>query len=521
MADSIRIKQQNGGANPLTAGKTSNSEENSEENYNYNNTMKKIILFLLCSVLLNACKADYPGKMDDPSAEVSVVSFSRLDTTISVAKGYYDLSAYVRGNDSVLLVVQANGMRSSVLLAKDVWHVVNIRGIDAGSGEVAISGEALDGGSAVALSDVSVRSVNLTAGSKRVFIKGGDMSMLTQVEKNKGVYRDAEGKAGDCFALCAANGMNLARLRLYNAPGGEQFPGNQLWNDVQTEDAILALARRAKEAGMAIELTFHYSDYWTNGSEQYKPAAWQSYDMAQLKEAVYTYTRDFLNKMNAQGTGPEYVSLGNEIQSGILFGNADKPDSIGGYVNDMQALAALLNEGSRAVREACPEARIILHLTTSSTINLGTYKWFLSNMKNYNCDYDIIGASYYPFYGNYTIETIMDWAKTLTEMYDKDFIVMETGFAWTEKQPDGSDGQIKDNTPYGISEEAQWSFLQGLTEAIKAGSPRVLGYIYWDPIYIDAPNCGWKKDGQNVTANSALFDYEGKVLPAVNAMKYN
>ena len=38
-----------------------------------------------------------------------------------------------------------------------------------------------------------------------------------------------------------------------------------------------------------------------------------------LKKALYDFTFDFMNKMKAQGTTPEFVSLGNEVQAGMLY----------------------------------------------------------------------------------------------------------------------------------------------------------------------------------------------------------
>lgn len=99
---------------------------------------------------------------------------------------------------------------------------------------------------------------------------------------------------------------------------------------------------------------------------------------------------------------------------------------------------------------------------------------------------------------------------------------METGFAWNTTLEDGSIGQIANNLPYmDMTPEAQRAFLLQLSEQIKSGSERVLGYIYWDPIYIAAPNCGWKAGEKNVTGNSTLFDFDGKALPAWEAFKYN
>ncbi len=483
--------------------------------------IRKLSLVLLSLLTLAGCKADYPGAMDNPKPESETFAVTSLNGTVAVANGIYDLEVYVRGSEDSLLVITANGKRSAFLLQESVWKHGYVRGITVSDGKVVLSSTTLEPNATYELSAAYLRKT----GSTRVLVKGGDFSMLSQVEKNGGTYSDRDGVAGDCFALCAKEGVNLARLRLYNDPGNTSYPSKNFFKGIQNEQDILGLAKRAKAAGMEIELTFHYSDFWTNGGKQYKPAAWKAMTLAQLQEQMYAYTKAFLQKMVAQGTAPQYVSLGNEIQSGILFGivKDGKPtEKVNGYCDDMYKLAALLAQGSKAVREVCPQAKIIIHLTTSADITVETFKWFFSAMKNANLDYDIIGASYYPYYGNKTIEEMIAGAEKLCTLYDKDFIFMETGFAWAEKMPDGSDGQISNNKPYKqMTPEAQRTFLLDLTEQIKAGSERILGYIYWDPIYLDAPNCGWAVGEPNVTANSTLFDFDGKMLPAFDAYRFN
>ena len=114
--------------------------------------------------------------------------------------------------------------------------------------------------------------------------------------------------------------MNLVRLRLYNDPGNPDYEySNKLPKGIQDKEDILRLAKRAKEKGMQILLSFHYSDYWTNGEDQHIPHEWVGQDLQQLQNSVYTFTKDFLEQMKAQGTAPEYVAIGNEIQAGLLY----------------------------------------------------------------------------------------------------------------------------------------------------------------------------------------------------------
>jgi len=118
---------------------------------------------------------------------------------------------------------------------------------------------------------------------------------------------------------------------------------------IQNEADILALAKRAKAKGMQLLLTFHYSDFWSNGEVQYIPHAWKDMDAEQMTKALYDFTYQFMEKMKAQGTTPEYVSLGNETQAGMLY-------PLGGPLAQpldytlVENLAAFYNAGYDAVK---------------------------------------------------------------------------------------------------------------------------------------------------------------------------
>ncbi|MGN1210468.1 MAG: arabinogalactan endo-beta-1,4-galactanase [Candidatus Cryptobacteroides sp.] len=340
-------------------------------------------------------------------------------------------------------------------------------------------------------------------------LKGGDISELTYVEQNGGRYY-LDGKEMDCVKLLASEGFNIVRLRLYNDPGNSLYsPSNRLPKGIQDEADILSLARRAKAEGLKIELTFHYSDYWTNGKDQVKPHAWSKLDLAGLKKAVYTYTKDFLKKMEAQGTLPEYVSLGNETQAGMLY-----PE---GSVDNMENLCAFYSQGAKAVREVAPEARIIIHSDDAGS--LSKYSWLFGELRG--VDYDIIGASYYPFWTGRKVSEIISWAKTISASFDKDILIMETGYAWNPTLPDGTAGQISNNGPYNdMTKEGQKAFMKELFDSIK-GNPdaRIIGVLYWDPIFIPAGDAGWELGAKNVVSNTTLFDFEGNALPVFESFK--
>lgn len=475
----------------------------------------KISLILLSIFNLTSCNEDdiYGAPAPDNINVLEVTDGHGSATTgwqlKNVPSGTYDLEFYTKSAQTPELpYVDASGKITAIKPSENVWAKNVVKGIQVSDGTCNISLHNGDG--------VEIRNMQLVTSTIKEYtlLKGGDISLLSYVEDNGGKYYDTDGNAGDCLGILKDDGMNLVRLRLYNDPGNKDFtPSNTLPAGYQNETDILRLARRAKNMGMQILLTFHYSDYWTNGEDQYKPHEWDALDFESLKKAVHDYTADFLRKMTAQGTPPEFVAIGNEIQAGLLY-----PD--GACANPLN-MCALLNEGCAAVRETAPEAKIVLHSSMGGDLTL--YKWFFGLMRDYNVDYDVIGVSYYPFWTSRLASEIRSWADKVIDIFNKDMLIVEAGYAWNQTLPDGTPGQLSNNGPYNeFSTLGQRDFILDLTNQIKqVKSGRLLGYIYWDPIFIEVPGLGWILGAKNYVSNTTLFGFRGERLPVLDAYKYN
>ena len=435
-----------------------------------------------------------------------------------VENGYYDLEFYTKDSGGKhISYVSANGRMTALENSTNAWKRLYIRGVNVTDGKLDLNIHLQSEEAAVSEFD----GLKLIARkSDQTFLKGGDISELTYVEQNGGKYYE-NGQEGDCLDILKANGMNLVRLRLYNDPGNPDYEySNKLPKGIQDKEDILRLAKRAKEKGMQILLTFLYSDYWTNGDDQHIPHEWVGLDIQQLQNSVYTFTKDFLEQMKAQGTTPEYVAIGNEIQAGLLYplGSCKKEDGTSNEVD----MCSLFSAASKGVREATPESKIILHLNGAGDKDV--YNWFLGLMRDHKVDYDIIGSSYYPFWVHRDVKTVCDWAEYVTDKFDKDLLFMETGYAWNPTLPDGTIGQLGNNAPYNdMTKAGQKNFLLELSNGIKSvANQRVLGYVYWDPIFIETPTkTGWIVGEKNYVSNTTLFDFEGNRIEACDALKYN
>src|SRR5690349_15633158 len=103
---------------------------------------------------------------------------------------------------------------------------------------------------------LAVCATSRARASDSVRIIGADISMLPEIEKAGGVFRDA-GETGDAIAIFRHHGFNLFRVRLFVNPT-KDFNGS--WGATQDLDYVRTLATRVKASGAMLLLDLHYSD---------------------------------------------------------------------------------------------------------------------------------------------------------------------------------------------------------------------------------------------------------------------
>ncbi len=314
------------------------------------------------------------------------------------------------------------------------------------------------------------------------FARGADCSWVTQMEASGYKFYDAAGTQTECMTLLQSIGFNAVRLRVWVDP-------EDGWCG---KDDVVAKAQRAAELGLRVMVDFHYSDTWADPSKQYKPAAWEDLSLADLKRAIQSHTLDVLQALADLGIEPEWVQVGNEVRSGLLWDtDASRSgatwDAYGNKANE-ENFASFITVGYNAVKTVFPDAKVIVHIDQGE--NYDNYKWIFDILKSYNASYDVIGMSLYPDDADSPDTAVADCISTIGKVvsrYGKEVMICEVG---TNLSP---------------SSTAK-SRLTDLVTQCKA-IDSCLGVFYWEPEAYG----GWQGYGKGA------FDSTGRPTEALDA----
>jgi len=298
------------------------------------------------------------------------------------------------------------------------------------------------------------------------FETGGDMSELTYEQTtNKIIYQDSTGKTIDPIAYAKANGWTCCRLRLL-VDGGSGVLGQSLNYD-------LALATKIKAQGMKLILDIFYSNDWADPSQQTTPSEWKKYKYAQLTSTVQSYTASVITSFKNNGTLPDYVQVGNEISNGMLW-------PVGSLSNQSQ-FVGLIQAGIAGVRQVSLTPKIILHCNNAQDTALVT--WFYNTIAS-QCNYDIVGLSYYPSNGSNLAEIKTAMSAYIGLFGNRPIMLVEFGYPYDATNPYlGNSGY--QNTPAG-----QQQIVSDLITTMK-GYTQGAGVIYWGATYA-SDSYGWE-----------------------------
>ncbi len=231
-----------------------------------------------------------------------------------------------------------------------------------------------------------------------VFFRGVDNALLEKQEANKvanGVpWWNDNGQKADLLAILKSHGVNLIRIRPTSVPPYNTFTattctGNGCYAETDAQD--LDLAKRAKNLGMAVELSFLFD----GGSSVAIPGSWSADTTSTVSTAVYTYVKAEIEAYRQAGVMPDMVAIGNEVDTGLMGSLASPNTSFSNFATvEKQGMQAIADASSdTTIGAALPMPIRCIHITPS--YNLSS---FFTNANNYSIPYDAMCQSYYPIY---------------------------------------------------------------------------------------------------------------------------
>jgi arabinogalactan endo-1,4-beta-galactosidase len=328
---------------------------------------------------------------------------------------------------------------------------------------------------------------------------GADISSLQHGEDLGAKYYYANGTAGDPLQIIKDNGVNYARLRIWVNPK----------NGYNNQAKVLTFAKAVKAKGLKLMIDFHYSDTWADPGHQTTPAAWANHTISQLQTDVYNYTYGVCNALKAQGTTPDSVQIGNEINTGMLWPQGQVVN------NNFTNLALLLKSGYNATKACNSGTQVIIH--TADADSDSNARWFYDGIKAQGVNWDITGLSYYCYWHG-TMANMSNVVADMRTRYGKSVIIAETAYPFTTANVDSEGNSISSSTPcagYPATTTGQSNNFRDVLAAARTGG--AIGVFYWEPTWIATTGNGW--DPTNPSSgdgwdNQALFNAKGVANPA-------
>lgn len=367
------------------------------------------------------------------------------------------------------------------------------------------------------------------------FIMGMDASCVPSLEASGVKYYDRDGVEKDVYEILSDNGINYIRVRIWNDPfdaDGNGYGGG----NCDIENAV-KVGERATKYGMKLLVNFHYSDFWADPAKQMIPKAWKGFTVDEKAGAIYEYTKDCLIRLKDAGVDIGMVQVGNET-NGVLCGESAEDE--GGW----ERITQLMSAGSKAVREVCPEALVVIHVSNPEKV--GTYEEYGRQLHINNVDYDVFASSYYPFWHG-TLDNLANLLNHISDTYGKQVMVAETSYAYTPDDSDyfantiGSGFGCVDGYPF--TQQGQAKHVRDIIDMVVNKAKCGIGVFYWEGTWVSVGGSSyeenlelWQQHGSGwatsyageydpkdagqwfggcAVENQALFDEKGRALESL------
>lgn len=327
---------------------------------------------------------------------------------------------------------------------------------------------------------------------KPQFISAVDISNYPEIQKTSPIFYDLKGKQKEFLNILKENGINTVRLRLWIRPIKKHSGFNE----------VKKFSLQLKDKGFKIWLTLHYSNTWADPLNQKMPRKWQGTGIDAVKDSVFKYTQKVVKNLD-----PDYIQVGNEINSGILHPHGNITKNYEGFIE-------LIKMGILGVRTSSKKAKIILHFA-----GIENSKWFFNQIKT--LDYDIIGLSYYPIWHGKDLNKLKSKMQYLSKTHQKKILIAETAYPFTLSWNDQTNNIVglKEHLilpKYPATPKGQKNFLKEI-KIILNEVDNAVGFCYWGAELI-----AWKGTSSSNASpweNQALFNFQNRALPALEEFK--
>jgi arabinogalactan endo-1,4-beta-galactosidase len=350
------------------------------------------------------------------------------------------------------------------------------------------------------------------------YFRGVDNALLEKQEAARIVtglvwWKDTGGAQTDVLQILKNHGVNLVRVRPSSAPpyanpSQAGCTSNACFEETEAQD--LDLAKRTKNLGMSLELTVLF-DGGGSGSGN-PPPAWAGHSLPQLQTDVHDYVKAEILRYRQNGTMPDLVSIGNEVNNGFLTGAGNVMGSNFSNFTDLQ------KAGMQGVADAAADTSLGPAIPAPLTCIHITPQWpmtdFFTRVNSASVPYDAICQSYYPIFhgplfttqsnaGGQPVEvTVLNAATSL----NKPIFVIEAGELY-------ENGSQASDPWYPPSQANQAQFLRDLDGVLKAlPNDLGMGLAYWDPAGVDIPRAGGGLYNGGTNLPDAIYLWNGLTI---------
>eukprot|EP01067_Filipodium_phascolosomae_P003020 Filipodium_phascolosomae@DN2536_c0_g1_i10.p1 len=305
--------------------------------------------------------------------------------------------------------------------------------------------------------------------SKPDFIMGGYLQTLRRLQDVGNVkFQNLEGKVEDGFKVFGDMGFNYAFLPLY-VNGACFWWRRPRGRGCDTLEETLEAAQRSKAQGMRVGLQLIFADSITESGMNPTPAVWANYTADELNVVIPLYIEGVLTFFEAGGALPDMVSIGRNINYGILQPQSEETDSAGESMAIVYLKTACL--AIRNYYNGRPH-KIMLHTGFELADQVALH---LMYQQKY-IDYDVAGIFYAP-----TVQGTLNYLRDQLGVlgYSRE-IVFETGYIGREEFAASYYPGVNTAKPFPFTGLGRWKYMKQFSDFV-CRYTLVLGWYYYEP----------------------------------------